>query len=143
MSSAVIVLWSLFFVPEQPTKKQLLAEKQKIENTEAPAIEKTEIVKEISGQKTIAISFKKMVDGSAYSLAAKIKEIADDVELHAVGKINLEICYFLKRSGFRIAHFDIFSEESVFVKEPREMASILNPFDEHYQSGNDNSKGIY
>mgnify|MGYP001213687147 CR=1 FL=1 len=48
MSSAVIVLWSLFFVPEQPTKKQLLAEKQKIENTEAPAIEKTEIVKEIS-----------------------------------------------------------------------------------------------
>ena len=48
MSSAVIVLWSLFFVPEKPTKKQLLAEKQKVENTEAPAIEKTEIVKEIS-----------------------------------------------------------------------------------------------
>ena len=115
----------------------------KILDPDEIGIASSEIVKEISGQKTVAISFKKMVDGSAYSLAAKIKEIADDVELHAVGEINLEICYFLKRSGFRIAHFDIFSEESVFVKEPREMASILNPFDEHYQSGNDNSKGIY
>ena len=53
MSSAVIVLWSLFFVPEKPTKKQLLAEKQKVENTEAPAIEKTEIVKEISRDQSL------------------------------------------------------------------------------------------
>ena len=48
MSSAVIVLWSLFFVPDQPTKEQLLAEKQKVEKTETPKIEKIEKIKEIS-----------------------------------------------------------------------------------------------
>ena len=53
MSSAVIVLWSLFFVPDQPTKEQLLAEKQKVENSETPAIEKTEIVREISREQAL------------------------------------------------------------------------------------------
>tara|TARA_Y100000992_G_scaffold282755_1_gene231519 strand:- start:597 stop:2285 length:1689 start_codon:yes stop_codon:yes gene_type:complete len=53
MSSAVIVLWSLFFVPEKPTKKQLLAEKQKVENTETPEIERTEIIKEISREQAL------------------------------------------------------------------------------------------
>ena len=48
LSSAIIVLWSLFMVPDQPTKEQILAEKEKIENAETPKIEKTEIVKEIS-----------------------------------------------------------------------------------------------
>ena len=43
LSSAVIILYSLFFVPEQPTSKQNLAEKNKIEqNTDAPSIEQTE-----------------------------------------------------------------------------------------------------
>ena len=53
MSSAVIVLWSLFFVQDKPTKKQLLAEKQKVENTETPEIERTEIIKEISREQAL------------------------------------------------------------------------------------------
>ncbi len=48
LSTAIIVLWSLFMIPDQPTKEQILAEKEKIENAETPKIETTEIVKEIS-----------------------------------------------------------------------------------------------
>ena len=103
----------------------------------------TEISKEVLEEKSIAISFSKMTDGRAYSLAAKIKEIADGIEIHAIGKINQEICYFLKRSGFDIAHFEFNSEESIFVKEREELASILNPFKNHYQSGKDNSGGLF
>ena len=102
-----------------------------------------EIFEEISGEESLAISFEKMTDGRAYSLAAKIKEMAEHIELHAIGKINQEICYFLKRSGFKIAHFEVISTESIFIKEPHELALILNPFDEHYQAGKDNSEGIY
>ena len=53
LSSAILVLWALFFSPDQPTKEQLLAEKEKVENTETPKIEKTEIVKKISREDSI------------------------------------------------------------------------------------------
>ena len=57
LSSAVIVLYSLFFVPEQSTTKQNLAEKKKIEqSTETPKIEKTEIIKKISREDSIKSS---------------------------------------------------------------------------------------
>ena len=102
-----------------------------------------EISKEVLGEKSIAISFTKMTDGRAYSLAAKIKEIAGSTKIHAIGKINQEVCYFLKRSGFDIAHFESNSEESIFIKEREELASILNPFNNHYQSGKDNSGGLF
>ena len=43
LSSAVIVLYSLFFIPEQSNTKQNLAEKNKIEqNTDTPSLEKKE-----------------------------------------------------------------------------------------------------
>ena len=103
----------------------------------------SEISSEVLEEKTIAISFSKMTDGRAYSLAAKIKEIAEGIEIHAIGKINQEICYFLKRSGFHTAHFESNSGESIFIKEREELASILNPFNNHYQSGKDNSGGLF
>ena len=56
LSSAILVLWALFFSPDQPTKEQLLAEKEKIENTETPKIEKTEIIKKISREDSIKSS---------------------------------------------------------------------------------------
>ncbi len=55
LSSAILVLWALFF-SDQPTKEQLLAEKEKVENTETPKIEKTEIVKKISREDSIKSS---------------------------------------------------------------------------------------
>ena len=56
LSSAVIVLYSLFFIPEQPSKDQILAEKEKIESAETPKIEKTETKKDISRQDAIKSS---------------------------------------------------------------------------------------
>jgi len=103
----------------------------------------SEISKEVFKEKRIAISFSKMTDGRAYSLAAKIKEIAESIEIHAIGKINQEICYFLKRSGFNTAHFESNSEESIFIKDREELTSILNPFNNHYQSGKDKSGGLF
>ena len=49
LSSAVIVLYSLFFVPEQSTSKQNLAEKNKIEqNSDTPSLDEKETLIQIS-----------------------------------------------------------------------------------------------
>ena len=49
LSAAVIVLYSLFFLPDSQTSKQNLTEKNKIEqNTDAPSIEQTETLIQIS-----------------------------------------------------------------------------------------------
>jgi YidC/Oxa1 family membrane protein insertase len=49
LSSAVIVLYSLFFIPEQTTSKQNLAEKNKIEqNTDTPSLDEKETLVQIS-----------------------------------------------------------------------------------------------
>ena len=48
LSSAVIVLYSLFFAPEQTVSKKKLAEKNKIEqNTDTPTIEEKKIIPNI------------------------------------------------------------------------------------------------
>ena len=44
LSSAIIILWSLFMIPDQPTK-EIQAEKNKIEqNTDTPSLEQKEIL---------------------------------------------------------------------------------------------------
>ena len=49
LSSAVIVLYSLFFIPEQNPKNQNLIEKNKIEqNTDTPSLEQKETLVKIS-----------------------------------------------------------------------------------------------
>jgi YidC/Oxa1 family membrane protein insertase len=49
LSSAVIVLYSLFFIPEQSTTKQNLAEKNKIEkNTDTPSLDEKETIVQVS-----------------------------------------------------------------------------------------------
>ena len=43
LSSAIIILWSLFMIPEQPQNNQQLSEKNKVEqNTDAPSLEQKE-----------------------------------------------------------------------------------------------------
>ena len=49
LSSAVIVLYSLFFIPEQPTANKNLTEKKKIEqNTDTPSLDQKEEITNIS-----------------------------------------------------------------------------------------------
>ena len=53
LSTCIIVLYSLFFINDKPTKKDLSVEKGEIENTETPKIEKREIIKKISREESI------------------------------------------------------------------------------------------
>ena len=54
LSSAVIVLYSLFFIPEQPIKNQELVEKQQIEqNSDTPTIDQKENIIQITRQEAI------------------------------------------------------------------------------------------
>ncbi len=49
LSSAVIVLYSLFFIPERPSTNQNIVEKEKIEqNTDTPSLEQKETIIQIS-----------------------------------------------------------------------------------------------
>ena len=58
LSSAVIVLYSLFFIPEQSSKSQKnLIEKEKIEqNTDAPSLEQKEILIKMSRDEALSQS---------------------------------------------------------------------------------------
>ena len=54
LSSAVIVLYSLFFIPEKPTVNQNLAEKKKIEqNSDTPSLDQKETIKNISREEAL------------------------------------------------------------------------------------------
>ena len=54
LSSAVIVLYSLFFIPEKPSINQNLAEKKKIEqNSDTPSLEQKETIKNISREEAL------------------------------------------------------------------------------------------
>jgi len=57
LSAAVIVLYSLFFLPDPQTNKQNLAEKKKIEqNTDTPSLDQKEKVTEISREEALSQS---------------------------------------------------------------------------------------
>ena len=54
LSSAVIVLYSLFFIPEQSSKNQNLAEKKKIQqNTDTPTLEQKENFETITREEAL------------------------------------------------------------------------------------------
>ena len=54
LSSAVIVLYSLFFIPEQSSQNQNLIEKEKIEqNTDTPSLEQKETLVKISREEAL------------------------------------------------------------------------------------------
>tara|TARA_B100001093_G_C26450398_1_gene852043 strand:+ start:125 stop:577 length:453 start_codon:yes stop_codon:yes gene_type:complete len=93
-------------------------------------IRKLEIIDDIS------INFSTFTDGRGYSLAARIKEQQIVKRIHAVGKITEELAYFLRRSGFDVAHFPI-RKNSISSKNVDETNKLLNPFSNHYQLGND------
>lgn len=80
----------------------------------------------------IGVRFGKFTDGRAYSLAARLREAGFRGELHAVGEINQEVVFLLKRVGF--THFHI--PDPGHAQLP---PSILSPFGGHYQAGADGS----
>ena len=108
------------------------------------AIEEHE--KLINSNKTLTevlLLFNTVTDGRAFSIAAKTKEVNPHIKLHAGGAINEELCYFLKRSGFDIAHFERDEKKFFLYQNPSELYNLINPFKCHYQFGNDKSQGKY
>ena len=85
------------------------------------------------GTAGVGIKFSKFADGRAYSIAARLREAGFQGELHAVGDINQELLFLLKRVGFTHAH----------IPDPgvtHLATSIVTPFAGHYQAGLDGSK---
>jgi uncharacterized protein (DUF934 family) len=91
----------------------------------------------------VLLLFNTVTDGRAFSIAAKTKEVNPHIKLHAGGAINEELCYFLKRSGFDIAHFERDENKFFLYQNPFELYNLINPFKSHYQFGNDKSQGKY
>ena len=114
LSSAVIVLYSLFFVPEQPSKNQNLIEKNQIEqNTDTPSLDKKEVIIKISREEALKeskrIQFEnKNVIGSISLKGAAIDDLTfkdyntsleNDEKVTLLGPRNIENGYLIE-SGF-------------------------------------------
>ena len=57
LSSAVIVLYSLFFIPEQPKQSQNIDEKKIEQNTDTPSLEQKETIIQISREDALHDTF--------------------------------------------------------------------------------------
>ena len=60
LSSAVIVLYSLFFIPEQPKNSQNIDEKKIEQSTDTPSLEQKETIIEISNDVYTSLDLKPM-----------------------------------------------------------------------------------
>ena len=114
LSSAVIVLYSLFFVPEQPISKKNLAEDNKIEkNTDTPSLDQKETIIQISREdalkKSIRVQFENQsIIGSISLKGAAIDDLTfknykvsleSDERVTLLGPRNIEEGYLIE-SGF-------------------------------------------
>ncbi len=114
LSSAVIVLYSLFFVPEQPSTNKSFSEKEKIEkNTDTPALEQKENLVSISRDEALnqnkRIKFENdNIEGSISLKGASIDDLTfknykvdldDETKVTLLGPRNIKEGYLVE-SGF-------------------------------------------
>ena len=114
LSSAVIVLYSLFFVPEQPKINQNQSEKKKIEqNTDTPSLDQKETLIKISREDALKqnkrVQFEnKSIVGSISLKGAAIDDLTfknynvkleSDEKVTLLGPRNIEDGYLIE-SGF-------------------------------------------
>ncbi len=79
LSSAVIVLYSLFFIPEQSPKNQNIIEKNKIEqNTDTPSLEQKETVVQISREEALQESDRVQFENESIIGSISLKGAAID-----------------------------------------------------------------
>ena len=81
----------------------------------------------------IGVRFEKFTDGRSYSIASRLREIGYAGELHALGDINQELVFLLRRVGF--THFHIPDPGT-----PTLASEILEPFNGYYQAGSDGTR---
>jgi len=130
LSSAVIVLYALFFTPEQSITKQNLSEKNKIEqNTDTPILEQKETLVQISREEALEKSDRIKFENQSIigSIALKGAAIDDltfkdykislesDEKVTLLGPRNIEEGYFIE-SGFVTTdkNIDIPSSDTVW-----------------------------
>lgn len=82
--------------------------------------------------KKIGIRFDKFTDGRSFSIAARLREAGYAGELHALGEINQELVFLLKRVGF--THFHIPHPGTEVLAQ-----NMIRPFAGHYQAAQDGS----
>jgi uncharacterized protein (DUF934 family) len=96
--------------------------------------EKIQQIKDaISNHDVIGIKFDKFADGRSYSIAARLREAGYVGALHALGDINQELVFMLRRVGF--THFHL-PDPGTADLAPH----ILEPFTGYYQAAQDGSK---
>ncbi len=97
----------------------------------------TEKIQQINNATTatdvIGIKFDKFADGRSYSIAARLREAGYAGALHALGDINQELVFMLKRVGF--THFHL-PDPGTSELAPH----ILEPFAGYYQAAQDGSQ---
>lgn len=81
----------------------------------------------------VGVRFDKFTDGRSYSIASRLREIGYTGELHAMGDINQELIFLLRRVGF--THFHIPDPGANVL--PTE---IVNPLNGYYQAGADDTR---
>jgi uncharacterized protein (DUF934 family) len=81
----------------------------------------------------LGVRFDKFTDGRSYSIASRLREIGYTGELHALGEINQELIFLLRRVGF--THFHI-PDPGTNVLPPE----IVNPLNGYYQAGADDTR---
>jgi len=97
-------------------------------------VEKIQQIKNaISTNDVVGIKFDKFADGRSYSIAARLREAGFSGPLHALGDINQELVFMLKRVGF--THFHL-PDPGTPALAPR----ILEPFAGYYQAAQDGSQ---
>ena len=114
LSSAIIILWSLFMIPDQPPKNQNLNEKNKVEqNTDTPSLEQKETLVTLSRDEALnqskRIKFENdNVVGSISLKGASIDDLTfknyqvdlnDDKKVTLLGPRNIDKGYLVE-SGF-------------------------------------------
>lgn len=119
----------------EPTALELVIEpaaliSQKAEGTLSEQIQR--IAAQSAHSQAIGIRFEKFTDGRSYSIAARLIEAGYAGELHALGDINQELVFILKRVGF--THFHIPDPGTSVLAE-----TILKPFAGFYQAAPDGS----
>ena len=91
LSSAVIVLYSLFFVPDQPVSKQKLTEKNKIEqDTDAPSLDQKETLVKVSREDALKESERIQFENQSIVGSISLKGAAIDDLTFKNYKVNLE-----------------------------------------------------
>ena len=114
LSSAVIVLYSLFFIPEQSTTKQNLAEKNKIEqNTDTPTLDEKETLVQVSREDALKESKRVQFENQSIIGTISLKgaviddltfkdykvSLENDEKITLLSPRNVEDGYFIE-SGF-------------------------------------------